>query len=184
MSSEPTPDEVRAPLDDNGYFARAFRDARQGKDDSCGRDLLHGFCSAVEQREAIPAPILEYLYAGITAYLAGERDLEGALFLKNAKGRPDNSNRIRIRDGRIYTGLVIAALLQILIKRGMKREAALALLEDRNVCPERTAERYSKERNALPDYTTGELRRMIRDAREVEKCELSSEQRERLTAKK
>ncbi len=178
--------------DQEGYYAWSLSRAREGKDESFGRDLLHGFCSAVEQGEAIPKPILEYLYAGIAAYLSGEQALERALFLVNRRGSPE-SERIIVRAAqatkrrkpvpRIYTGLVIAALFQILTKRGAKRDSALALLEDRHI-PERSAERYCASYNALPAYTPAELRRLIRDAREVAKHDLTSEQRARLTAKK
>ena len=174
--------------DPEDYYAWSLRRAREkGGDGTHAEDLLHGFCSAIEQGKPIPRPILDFLHAGFAAFLTGNKKLESALLLTKQRGRPDDSSRIRIRDGRIYTSVVIAALLQIMIKQGRglgAREAALAILEERRIAPARSAERYNALHNFLADsdWTPQRLRALIRDERQVAKGgkDLTKEQRKKL----
>lgn len=172
-------------------YAHALAEAMEG-DESSARQLLHGFLSAVEQGKPIPAPILHYLYSAFAAYLQKREPkerpgpLEHLLFLARGRGQPQGS-KIRVQGGRIYTDVAIAALFNILLKRGMTRAETLARLGDegpRQICPARTVEQYVAENNALPDWTATELRRLIRDEREGAKSSLTAEHRDRLAIQK
>lgn len=172
-------------MEEEKYYAEALAALKGPEgDESDARELLNGFLSAVEQRQAIPGPILEYLYAAFASYLSNRQEpkerpgpLERALLLTKGRGRPDGSSRTRIKEGRIYTDTAIAALFNLLLKRGKARADALAALEDR-ICPARSVEQYATNNNCLKNWTPAELRRLIRDEREIAKSSLTESQRQ------
>lgn len=160
--------------DPDDYYAWSLRRARAKGGRTYAEDLLHGFCSAIEQKREIPAPILEYLYAAFAAFLSGERQLPDALLLSTPRGRPKASKPIRTRRGRLVTPVIATALLNILIKRGRLKTAALDLLEEKGIAPRRSLERWDSENSLLAEFTTSALRQLIRDERETAKLELSA----------
>jgi hypothetical protein len=178
------PEIYQAVIDDDpeGYFAWVLGELRKPEnkgDLTYAEDLLHGFCSAIEQKQEIPKAIREYLYGAFAAYLANGTPIDKALCLAAGRGRPEGSG-IRVADGRIYTNVVIAALCNILVKRGSIQDQALRLLAERGICPTRTTEEYLADCNSLADddWTIERLRRLIRDEREIAKKHLELAQRE------
>jgi hypothetical protein len=73
--------------DQDGHFRWYLQQARGG-DDSAARELLDGFCCAVQEGERIPAPILEHLLFGLIRYLDDGVPLEKALHLNKPANRP------------------------------------------------------------------------------------------------
>jgi hypothetical protein len=169
-------------MEEENYYAEALKGAKKGND-SDARELLQGFLSAVEQKQPIPGPILEYLYAAFASYLSAKLEpkdrpgpLEKALYLTRGSGAPEGA-RIRVREGRIYTDVAIAALFNLLARR-MARKDALAMMEEHSISPSRTTEQYAAENNSLKEWPPADLRRLIRDERELAKRSLDERQRQ------
>lgn len=172
--------------DPERYYSLGHQAARAG-DHTAARDMLYGFCEAVDNGKPVPTPILQYLASAFNAYLAVAPDakeragrMEHALLLVKRRGNP-GARDVVISSGRIYTDVAIAAILQLLLRRGKRsRDSYVRLLEARRVSSVSTITRYEKEYSSLPDWSSQELRDHIRIEREAAKQHLSEQEREQI----
>lgn len=134
------------------YYAHAYTSARAGNH-ADALELLHGFVDAVDVHKPIPQPIMDYLSAGFSQYLAnGDLDLETALLLKRPRHR---------ESGRTRDAVPIVADLYLRMKRdGLSKTAAKTAVCSRWHVEERALERYDRENNLIRTWDIPTLEQM------------------------
>ncbi len=130
--------------DPDGYYDWYLQQARKGSD-SAARELLDGFCVAVQAGDPIPRPIVDYLYRALLRYLDEDVPLERALHLNRPKHRPP---------GIVTVDPVRAvAMVYLLIKRdGLSKGKALEKTCETLGVSKRNLERFDKKFNLIRDF--------------------------------
>ena len=139
--------------DPDGFFN--WHSERAEQYPASAREVLHGFCAAIQERKPVPAPILDYLCAAFADYLSGEKRIQNALHLNTPAHRPH---------GRTAEPDPITAVagLHLLVRRGIKKQEAKKLISDLGVSP-RNLERYDRRwRKIIETMEISELKALSR----------------------
>jgi hypothetical protein len=138
-------------MDDlEGYFQ--WNAARAGAGDAtAGREMLHGFCDAVEEQRPIPKAICRYLWLAFSDYLSGASSIDKALHLKRPARRPRGT-------GQFDPIQVVAALYLYQKRDGLGKDKAKGkVAEHFGIAETRTVERFDKEWNLIADLSIEDL---------------------------
>jgi hypothetical protein len=138
--------------DPEGYYKWNMDQARKGND-GAARELLDGFCCAVQEGKPIPRPIVDFLFRGLIRYLDEDVPLEKALHLNRPKHRPR---------GVVTVDPVRAvATVYLLMKRDeLPKGRALEATCRRLGVSRRNLERFDSRLKLIRDFDVAELETM------------------------